>query len=124
MLENSVKPDKFAELDKDYLKKEVSFFEERNNKLIQDTKTSYMYEAMPYRELPDIEEGNYSMCLHDHSVSDVNSWIKQDMNTPTLAVNDLKYDLKKFFEFDSFNVSSLNPIKFKNELNFLVEHFF
>lgn len=124
LLENSVKPDRFAELDLEYLKKEVKFFEERNNKFVKETNSSYMYEAMPYRELPEIEEGNYSMCLHDHVVSDVNNWIKQDMMTPTMAVNDLKHDLEKFNEFDSFNVSSLNPIKFKNELTFLVDHFF
>lgn len=120
--EDSVKPDKHAQLNREYIMKEVNYFKNKYQDYVANTKSSFMMKKMPYRELPDIEEGNYSMCLYNREAVDVNEWVKQDLRTEKIAMQEIKEDIKKFAEYDTFNVSYVNPIKYRNEVNFVVDH--
>jgi hypothetical protein len=64
--------------------------------------------------LPSIEDGNYSLVLYDKNAFDVNDWIKADMRTYNTSMSNIKSDIRKFEEYDTFNMSDINPIKYKN----------
>jgi hypothetical protein len=120
--QDTVKPSKYAEVNMSYLNKEDYHFQTKHKEFISSTKSSFMHKKCPFRELPDIDGGNYSMCLFNREAADVNDWIKQDLRSEKIAMNELKDDIKKFSEYDTFNVSYVNQIKYRNEINFVVEH--
>lgn len=120
--EDTVKPDKYAQLNRDYIMKEVNHFNKKHQEFVQLTKSSFMLKKVPYRDLPDIEDGNYSMCLYNREAFEVNEWVKQDLRTESSAMAELKEDIKLFEEFDTFNVSDINQIKYRSLVNYLIEH--
>lgn len=64
------------------------------------------------------------MFLYNRNCQDVNDWVKQDMRSAATGIKEIKEDFKKFYEFDNFNVKHIDPIKYKNEIHFVVEHKF
>jgi len=72
------------------------------------------HSKMPKELLPVIEDGNYSLVIFDKNVEDVKEWLKEDLRTSQDAINDLKKDIRKFEEFDTFSIGQINQIKYRN----------
>lgn len=72
--------------------------------------------------LPKTEEGNYSMFLWDEPLFKVKSWIKDDLRTHEMGAKELLKDIEKFRQYEQFDVGSIKPVKYKKELQFLIDN--
>jgi hypothetical protein len=75
---------------------------------------------MPKDLLPSFDKGNYSLVLFNENKNKVNDWMKNDLRNRNIALNIIKRDLKKFEDYNYFDLSEINSIKFRNQIEDVV----